>query len=217
MLIQEALNLLTPSLTALSWVERFGGVTRKITKSFQDEKDGTIQKSFPISCNVTDIDCNTNQRYTELVPDNSKKSILYWEVTQEFADQGADNNTQQRRVLKGAARLVGWLNTDKLGVNKCNTAAFAMRSLLPTLYTQIAAGAGGELFEKTRIKFEYTGGSIKDKAVFDQYSYGKNVDGLLLHPYDFFAMDVSVTAYLPLCPYVFVTAAPIVCTDYSQL
>jgi hypothetical protein len=217
MLIQEALNLLTPSLTALSWVERFGGVTRKITKSFQDEKDGTIQKSFPISCNVTDIDCNTNQRYTELVPDNSKKSILYWEVTQGFTDQGEDGGLKKRRVLKGTARLVCWLNTDLLGVNECNTAATAMRSLLPFLYAQIESGNAGALFEKARIKFEFVNEDVKDKAIFSQYNYGKNPDSFLLHPYDFFALNVNIFAYLPLCPYAFVTAAPIACTDYSQL
>ena len=217
MLIQEAINLLKPAIIALPWVDRYGGVTQKITKSFQDDKDGLIQKSFPISCSVTDIDCNNDQRYKDLVPDSSKSSVLYWEVTQGFSDQGADNGVKQRRILKGSARLVGWLNTDKLGVNVCNTAALAMRSLYPLLYSEFTSGGGSDLFNKARLKFEFGSEEIKDKNIFSQYDYGKNVDGFLLHPYDFFAVNVTITAFIPLCPYVFETSTPIICTDYSQL
>lgn len=216
MLIQEALNLLTPQLTALGWVERFGGVTRRVTMPFGDGSGGTIQKAFPISCSVTEADCNNNQRYQDLVPDSDKKSLLYWEVTRELADQGAALN-ENRRSLRGSARLVGWLNTDKLGVNECNAAAKAARSILPILYTKFDNGGGNAIFENANIRFQFSGGSIKDKAVFERYDYGKDPDGFLLHPYDFFALDVEVFVILPLCGYTFTTGAEIICIDDSKL
>lgn len=218
MLIQEILNLLTPDITALGWVERFGGVTRLLTMGFGENERGIMQyKTFPISCSVSDVDCVQNQRYQDLVPDSSKKSVLYWEVEQGLTDSGQLRERRNLRSLRGRAKLIGWLNTDLLGVNECNTAAKAARSILPILYKQITAGNAGALFDKATVDFQFSGEAVKDKAIFSHYNYGSDVDAYLLHPYDFFALTVDIQVNMPLCDYTFETSTPIDCTDYSAL
>ena len=217
MLIQEALNLLTPDLIALGWVEFFGGVTQKVTQAMPNSTDGVVYKSFPISCSVTTAQCNNNQRYQQLMPDSSKKSVLYWEITQGLSDVGIFRDNQQIRILRGKARLVGWLNTQKLGVNYCNAAAYAQRSILPILYKKFTNGGGNALLEKASIDFFFSQEEKKDKDIFSQYDYGKDVDAFLLYPYDTFAMNVDITMRIPLCDYTFATSTPITCIDFSTL
>jgi hypothetical protein len=217
MIIQEVLNLLSSQLTALGWVDLFGGVTQRITVAMPNASDGVTYKSFPVSCSVTQAECNQDQRYKELTPDSGKKSVLYWEVTRGLQDAGASRDMQKVRILTGSARLVGWLNTMKLGVNECNTAAKAMRSILPILYQTFNNGGSNALLQKGEIRFEFAGEEIKDKAIFDRYDYGNNTDGFLLYPYDFFAMNVNIVVKLPLCDYTFTTGTEINCIDNSQL
>jgi hypothetical protein len=216
MLIQTAIDILTSQLTALPWVENFGGVTQKVSVPSQSG-DGTIYKTIPVSCSTTFADCNKNQRYTALSPDSSKKSVLYWEVLQALTDQGQLTGQSNRRILTGRARLVGWLNTSKLGINECNTAAKAARSIVPLLYKQYQGFAPDTIYTSSMVRFEMAGEQIKDSRIFANYTYDKNIDGMLLHPYDYFALDVNITVHLTLCDYTLDTGVPIDCVDYSKL
>lgn len=217
MLIQDAIDLLTPSLTALPWVEFFGGVTQRVSIPQSDGNGGTIYKNIPVSCSFTASDCNVAQRYQALTPNSSKKSVLYWEVTQGLTDQGSKDGQRQKRILTGSARLVGWLNTNKLGINECNTAADAMRSLLPLMYARVDGFAPGSPFYNSKVVFEFAGEDIKDSNIFGAYDYGNNKDGFLLHPYDYFAIRVNIAVTLSLCDYSFTPDTPIECIDNSAL
>jgi hypothetical protein len=152
----------------------------------------------------------------QLTPDSSKKSVLYWEVKQALRDIGAVSSHRRKRKLVGTARLVGWLNTNKLGVNECNTAAKAARSIMPFLYSRFA---GSGLFENSTIEFEFQSEEPKDEAIFNLYDYGNsgNKNGFLLYPYDYFALNVLVTVDLSLCSYDFTTGTQITCTDFSKI
>jgi len=216
MLIQTAIEVLTPQLVALGWVENYGGVVQRIALPIQNNNDGMKYKNIPVACGVSFDDCNKNQRYTALSPDSSKKSVLYWEVLQGFTDRGNDGQQRRRRVLQGRARLVGWLNAAKLGKTQCNTAADAMRSIVPILYQDFKAAALPALFENSRIEFNLIGEQPKSRAIFSPYDYDKNIDGFLLYPYDYFAVDVEIKVYLSLCDYSFTPDAQIDCVDYSQ-
>lgn len=214
MLIQEAINLLSAQIINLGWVGLFGGVTQRVSVP-QSTENGVIYKSIPVSCNAAYTDCIKNNRYKELIPDSGKRSVVYWEVTQGFSDNGEDNH-RRRRILQGQARLVGWINTNLLGINECNTAAKAIRSLMPILYQRFDSATSGALFENSSVEFEFISEEVKSSEIFG-YDYGKNKDGFLLHPYDYFALNVKVTARLALCQYAVTALAPIECTDYSQL
>lgn len=208
MLITEAINLLRSDILALGWVELYGGVSQRARMMF-----GDTYKSFPISCNASESDCVKNGRYKELTPDSSKKSILYWEVLEGMRDNG-EAGQRGRRSLVGRARLVGWLNTMALGLNECNSAAKAIRSLYPLLYKEFSSA--GALFENSTVKFRFLGEVVKDASIFS-YDYGDKIHGMLLNPYDYFALDVEVSVGLAKCAYTLSTAAPLQCIDNSAL
>ena len=216
MLIQTAIEVLTPQLVALGWVENYGGVVQRIALPTQNNSDGIKYKNIPVACGVSFDDCNKNQRYTALSPDNKKKSVLYWEVLQGLSDRGADGQQRQRRVLQGRARLVGWLNAGKLGKTQCNTAADAIRSIIPILYQDFKSVSLPAIFQNSRVEFKVIGEQPKSAAIFSPYDYDKNIDGLLMYPYDYFALDVEITVFLSLCDYSFTPDTPIDCVDYSQ-
>lgn len=208
MLITEAINLLRSDILALGWVELYGGVSQRVRMMF-----GETYKSFPISCNASETDCVKNGRYKELTPDSSKKSILYWEVLEGMRDNG-EAGQRGRRSMVGRARLVGWLNTMALGLNECNSAAKAIRSLYPLLYKEFSSA--GSLFENSTVKFRFLGEAVKDASLFP-YDYGEKIHGMLLNPYDYFALDVEVSVGLAKCSYTLSTAAPLKCIDNSAL
>lgn len=215
MLIQEALNLLTPEITTLGWVERFGGVVRTISRAFEDQNGEPKYKRYPVSCSVSETDCENDQRYQDLVPDSSKSSVLFWDVTRGLYDVGQVERINAR-AMRGSARLIGWLNTDRLGVNECNTAAKAIRSLLPIIFRKFENNTAGDLFTNSTVRFEFAGEAIKDDAIFQKWDFSRN-SGFLMHPYDFFAIDVNIFAVVSLCEYVMDTGTPIDCTDDSRL
>lgn len=210
MLIQEAIKYLYPSITSLPWVQRFGGVVKTV------EQDN---KAYPVSCSVNEIDCFNNQRYQDLVPDDLKASILYFEVLQGLSDaRNFDNSARESRIeLFGRVRLVGWLNADRLGINECNVSAKAVRSLLPIINQTIKPNDTGTLFENSLIKFRLRSELAKEyKNIFAKYAYNNDIKAFV-HPFDYFALDIDVSIVMPLgCQYDLNTGTPIECTDFTK-
>jgi hypothetical protein len=215
MLITEALNLLTPSITALPWVDIFGGVVQRIDVPTADANGNTFYKSIPVACGATIQDCK-NQRYQPLNPDSNKYSVLFFEVTQPLSDLGSWSGDQNRRRLEGRARLIYWINAAKLGQTECNTAAKAMRSLLPIFYKDFRITDSNSPFYNSAIRFEFAGEAIKDSSIFGRYSFSDNKDGFLLYPYDYGAMDINIIINQALCDIPFTPSVEIECKDYSN-
>ena len=103
--------ILRTYLQGLPFVDRLAGVVRTVTITGEDGK----RKAFPVACNVTNADC-TAGRYQDLVPDSSRKSVMYFE----------DGGTVLTGLLKGdpqfrsTIRLIGWLNLKKMGLTDCD-------------------------------------------------------------------------------------------------
>lgn len=221
MLIQSAIDLLSSQFTTLSWVERYGGVVQTFVESFDEEGGEAIQKKYPVSCSVNEADCATDQRYQDLCPDDTKKSVVYWEVLQALQNNGAASygnvGNNKQIVFVGSARLVVWLNTDLLGINECNTAAKAMRSIMPLLFRSIQITDPTSPLYRCQIDFEMTGEVVRDINIFSKYSFSEQ-SGITLHPYDYFAVDVNIRIVMPVyCAFDFNTGVPIDCTDDAKL
>jgi hypothetical protein len=98
-------NLISPNIQALDFVDRYASVVKTINISIGDSV-----KRYPIACDVTEQDCANNGRYQDLVPDDSKMSVLYWEELQPMQVSGfTPTKTFKNRVFKGSARLIVWL------------------------------------------------------------------------------------------------------------
>lgn len=211
MLIQEAISYLYPSITSLNWVDRFGGVVQTV----EDSDRG----AYPVSCTVSEVDCFNNQRYQDLVPDDSKSSVVYFEVLQGLSDAANfDASAKETRIeLFGRVRLVGWLNKDRLGLTGCNGAAKAIRSILPIINKNVKPDEVDTLFQNSLIKYRLRNEVVRDyRNIFGKYAYNDNI-GAFLHPFDYFALDIDVSVILPLgCEYDLNIGTPIICTDYTK-
>lgn len=218
MLIQNALDILTNDLTAVNFIElgRFGGVVHTVEQPIKNGNE-IVRKRVPVSCNVSEVDCNTDQFYQDLVPDSDKASVVYWEVLQPFQDTGAFNSIQTyKRNLSGSARLVGWLNTQKLGVKACNTSGMAVRALYDLLNQRFKI-TSGEL-QNSQVQFRVLGEELKNaRSIFGAYDYDFT-KAFWLYPYDFFAINVEVEMIFSYgCEYEFPIDIPIDCVDYTKL
>lgn len=197
MLLAQAVELLRTDIQSLNWVDRYGGLTQKVTYEVLDKDNNTVLKTIPISCAVNQVDCNTlDQFYNQLVPDDKKSSILYFEPVQGFQDNGPINGNQYFRNYTARVRLVGWVNAKRLGLqDDCFLSSKLIRSLIPVVTKEFKNLTG--IFEGGSIDFRGFREVTKDESIFNQYTYDSQSQ-YLLNPYDYFAIDIDISADLPL-------------------
>ena len=64
-MIDTAINIISPSITNLCWVEIYCAVTRLAKRSTGGNNKDKL-KVFPVSCNCTDEECWNKGRYQDL-------------------------------------------------------------------------------------------------------------------------------------------------------
>jgi hypothetical protein len=145
--------------------------------------DTKVVKRFPASYDTNDEGnpCFTNPE-RDLVPDNGKKSVIY------FEDNGLSQVIRNNReVWQSRIRLICWLNRSKLTGNT---------------YTQIAGAVMSEIIYHLKTTNPQNTGIFKrletvvanipavDPALFGRYTYDETVKQYLMPPYDYFAVDL---------------------------
>ena len=227
-MISSAIKFIGDQISALDWVEVYGGLVQTIRMK-QGDAENDVYNVFPISCDVSEADCVENQKYQDLIPDDSKMSIVYFETTTGLQDNGyltikGNSKNKGYRVFKGNVRLVAWLNSTKLGTDStCNTSDMAMRSIIKLLNKEFGPNTfpAGSLFENSYINFNIAGILPKDhRVIFGRYNY-LDSNGYWMYPFDFFAIDLSLTINLALCDYDFpdngIPINPNECVDYRRI
>ncbi len=225
MIIERLLSFIAAEIQALNYVEVYGGVVRTHRqKEFEDsDLNVSVYKKFPISCGaVGDVPTGQRvQRFRDLIPNDVYKSMLYWEIKKGMQDTGGfapttrTGTNEQVRVLKGSARLVGWLNLKKLGVTACNSAADAIFPLLPILNQTIKYPIIP--IENAQVRFRLIGEAVRDVAIFSKYTYDPS-QYTFFYPYDYFALDVSIELIQPLgCVPDFPISTEIECNDFTVI
>jgi hypothetical protein len=87
-----------------------------------------------VACDVSAADCENTGLYQDLVPNDSKYSVVYWEMISPMTNQGfTKTNDFYQKKFRGTARLVVWLNLAKLGIESCT----ASLELIPILEKEI--------------------------------------------------------------------------------
>ena len=172
--------ILLTHLQGLPFADRLAGLVRTVTITGEDGK----RKAFPVACNVTNADC-TAGRYQDLVPDSSRKSVMYFE----------DGGTVLTGLLKGdpqfrsTIRLIGWLNLKKMGLTDCDFATTAITNIIKNLpWAEFNSPANGFV----RVKLTGLNVLEKSSAIFSRYTYDEAVTQYLLYPYDYFGLNLTV-------------------------
>jgi hypothetical protein len=185
-------TILSPQITALDFADKYAGIVRTINIAVDNQSETGIIKRYPVACNVVNGDCANVGLYNELVPDDTKKSVIYWEIIQPMTNAGfTKTNDFYNKRFKGVARLVVWLNLAKLGLNECNGAIYTIPILEKILTTRGKIQSG--IYEKSLLWIEPKGLVKQDiNTIFGGYDYPK-IKNYYLYPFDFYAIDVNFT------------------------
>ncbi len=183
-------SLLSTEIKAEAYVDRYGGVVQTLYYGVAAGEDKQITKRYPIACDVEGKDCNdTNLLFTDLVPNDSRDSVVYWEVIRPMTDAGATVTKKfDERRFRGVARLVVWMNVAKLG-GGCKDAFFAISPLEKILTKRLKITSG--VYENSIVRIRPLKMVAHDiNTVFGKYDYDK-LKPYYLYPYDYFAIDVE--------------------------
>ena len=187
-------TLLSDELQNLSFVDRYGGIVKPVEIK-QQTTTGTKKSIYPVSTNVSNKDCFNNGFYQNLIPDDSKKSIVYWELLNPMQNTGMTPRVNKFNNIRyrGTARLVVWLNLKELGFVKVepndisNGAIFTLPEISNIISLQ--GKISGGLFDKDNITIKPNRFILDQKAIFNKYTYSQDYN-YYLYPYNFFAIDV---------------------------
>ena len=181
---------LSPYLEALSFVDRYGGLVKTMHKIADGGESNGIQQRFPVACDVSIADCNNIGVYQNLVPDDSKLSVVYWEEVTPMQNTGTSiRNDFYTKKFVGTARLVVWLNLNKLGIDNCKD---AIKTVPPIekIITRNKKITGG-LYDGQVLQMQPKGFAKKDpKTIFGKYTYPIN-SPYHYYPFDYYAIDVQ--------------------------
>jgi hypothetical protein len=185
-------TILSPKIQTLDFVDRYAGIVRTINIAEGNGTETGIVKRYPLACNVTGVDCANIGVYQNLVPDDTKKSVIYWEMVSPMTNGGMTKTRDfYRKKFKGTARLVVWLNLAKLGIDNCTDSIL----VLPILEKEITTRGKitGGIYDGDLLWIEPLRMVNQDiNTIFGKYDYNK-LKNYYLYPFDFFAIDVQFT------------------------
>lgn len=185
---KELSALLKRRLTGLSFFDVVAGIAQPVIDvRFNDDIDTKIARKIPVSYDFVGGKSAYLGMERQLVPDKSKKSIIY------FEDWGSSIDTG-RGVPAGAKaynskiRLVCWMNKDKFQADKyAELTAYAIDMITQCLVSGRAINEAG----LTRLFIEVTGVPIQDAGIFSRYNYAEEVTQYLRPPFEYFAIDLQ--------------------------
>lgn len=189
-MVQTIINRIHDTVTDMTWVDRYAGLTEMITRESKD----TGKESYPVSCSVDMKKCWENNQYLDLMPNSTYKSVVYWEAHSGLAlvDKRKLSGGRQINVYETNVRLVTWLNMKKLGYDKLEGTHKMQQDVMRSLN---GLTIGKETINGILIlgaDFELTEVMKRDHvAIFGKYHYGSKVD-LFMYPFDFFALNFRI-------------------------
>jgi len=180
---KELSLILLGKLQDAPWLSRTSGVVQVVNRVI-DTGDGTfITKRIPVASYATTLDCSSTQ--ADMIPDSSTKGMLYFEDGGVTAPVKARTGWQYTSKL----RLVCWLNTQLITGD--DTTLLSARVI-----TGIATRLSGNPFSSepfSRIAVSISNIPVQDATIFSKYDYSETETQYLMSPYEYFALDLSVT------------------------
>ena len=82
-MLKLAIDCINPTVIALNFIERYGGLVYTAVKKEEVTGDLGIpvfkEERFPVACGVTGRECWEHGKYQWLVPNFRYKSVAWWE------------------------------------------------------------------------------------------------------------------------------------------
>lgn len=185
---EQVANIIKGYLQALPWVQVISGLAKAIRVKYPAGDADTptfVTKVYPAPCTAPD-ECSPDTFPKILIPDISKRSIIYFEDGGvSFAGYVGNHYNFISRL-----KLIGWLNTNLFLSPKCNITALIIADIIRNLPTpQEPFNSSGF----TRVVITVRGEDVKSyQTIFGKYSYD-TLSYLFIPPYDYFALNIETT------------------------
>ena len=179
-------NIIKGYVEDLIWIDKISGLVQTVVVMVPNGKDTAVQKSYPVSCNITADACKKGG-YQDLCPDSKKKSVVY------FEDRGIQEVSRygNRITFKSNLRLVAWLNLCLIS-DSCGTSGDYVIQVIKVLPKTPFSTA-----DFSSISISNLTQAERDVSIFSKYTYSETAVQYLLYPYDFFALDISIDFTIP--------------------
>ena len=158
-----------------------------ISSSFVDIVEGVeqtfrVEKSFPAHCQLSAAQCDSGD-YMDLVPNDSKASIIYFEDNGSTLLETKNNQYQ----FESSLRIVGWLNLKRFNVSGCSLSQYVVPQIISVLPKSPFNNGNFHT-----IQLIGASEAPKDANIFARYTYDEPKTQYLMYPFDFFAIDLRV-------------------------
>ena len=175
-------QLILNEISALNWVDKTAGVVKPLRVNTK----GGVEKVYPVYLNDATL-CDSST-YTDLVPDSSKMSIIY------FEDGGSDviESGCKYTDMESSLKLVCWLNLKRINVAYTDAINIKL-NLINNIPSRIA---NTDWVTKISVMFESE--DPKSADIFSEYTYDEAEHQYLIYPYDFFALNYKVKYSVPM-------------------
>jgi hypothetical protein len=204
---------ITPAITALPWLSRWGGAAFPVQAagSYYDPESGQdvrIRQTYPVSCRIQG-DCDAEGYYSKLLPDDRLASLAWMEA---MGGYSYEQDKTGAATVRQRIRLIFWLNMQRLGNVDCGGYLPYKMSVLQALPTGKQWAYTPEGFTKPAVVSVKFAGGVEHtpQAVFGPYTFAIQ-QRLFLHPYAFFGIDLDMSAYLPIGCFCLEEGEPIEC------
>lgn len=189
-MINEIIQLFEEEVTALSWVQRYGGLAKPVQIISQTGTPKTAAVAHYIGTPQKQDQTSLLQekRYKFLVPDRNIKSIIYYEQPQPevLVDGfGRQNYCRYETTIK----LIGWLNLKKIGVEETTIKGKCMQHIISIFNNRFWGDTDSTRNATTKnITPDNAEATLN---LFSKYSYA---DKQFLHfyPYEVFSINIPV-------------------------
>lgn len=170
----------------LALVNTFAGLAQVVTYKTPNENGMTTTKKMPVSYDTNIADgCQSKSPEKALIPNSANKGIIY------FEDNGG---AQVIRALSGGRKqhratliLVCWMN-------RKNSIGKTYGKITKAAYDEIREKLKGVLPSEYFLNLRVNPTRFRqDAQVFAKYTYDETVLQFLRPPFEYFAMDLTVT------------------------
>lgn len=179
----------------LPFVEVMAGMVQTVEyKDPMGDEGVMVTKRMPVS---TDTNMATNCKLTperELIPDSMKKGLLYFE---DYGAQYIGRGSGERLEYRSNVRLICWMNRARLvGDAYTEITSYCITNVLAKLNLQRPVNSGNFIAIRVEPGRIYP----QDKGIFSRYTYDETITQYLRPPFEFFAVDLTVTYFIhPAC------------------
>lgn len=175
--------LLLSKIKDAPYLDRVSGVVQVVESMAQTPDGLSYTKRMPYSSTATADEMGKID--AAMIPDSNFKSCLY------FEDGGLKvlGNVRDGLRYQSSLRLVCWLNTAMINTDEDK---LMVAKVMPDICSKWGTV---EIFNETPFtQVKVTGMSMPpaDKNIFAPYDYDERATQYLIHPYEFFAIDLTV-------------------------